>query len=96
MGAPTAVQATRLNRVDQSISLWIGVGVVGSIGVAVLGTRIGAIPRPGNNRWWFDVPGGVSTPAQLGYYAAVILLIGGWIGVGYHARGEGSRSACRG
>jgi len=87
VGAPTAVQATRLNRVDQSISLWIGVGVVGSIGVAVLGTRIGAIPRPGNNRWWFNVPGGVSTPAQLGYYAAVILLISGWIGVGYYARG---------
>ncbi len=87
MGAPTAVQATRLNRVDQSISLWIGVGVVGSIGVAVLGTRIGAIPRSGNNRWWFNVPGGVSTAAHLGYYGAMLLLISGWIGVGYYARG---------
>ncbi len=86
MGAPATVQGTRLNRVDQSINLWIGVGVVGSIGVAVLGTRIGAIPRPGDDRWWFHVPGGVSTPAQLGYYASVILLISGWIGVGFHAR----------
>lgn len=86
MGAPTEVQGARLNRVVQSINLWTGVGVVGSVGVAVLGTRIGAIPRPGDNRWWFHVPGGVSATAQLGFYVSVALLIGGWVGVGYHAR----------
>jgi hypothetical protein len=68
------------------MNLWIGVGTCGSIGVAVLGTRMGAIPRPGDDRWWFHVPGGVSTPASLGFYASVILLIAGWLGVGYHAR----------
>lgn len=88
VGAPTAVQGARLNRVVQSINLWIGAGVVGSIGVAVLGTRIGAIPRPGDTRWWFHVPGGVSAAAQFGFYVSVALLIGGWVGVGYHARGS--------
>ena len=86
MGAPAALRGTRLNRVVQSMNLWIGVGVVGSIGVAVLGTRIGAIPRPGDDRWWFHVPGGVSAPAQLGFYVSLSLLIAGWLGVGYRAR----------
>jgi len=68
------------------MNLWIGVGAAGSIGVAVLGTRIGAIPRPGDDRWWFHVPGGVSPSAQLGFYASLGLLIAGWVGVGYRAR----------
>jgi alpha-1,6-mannosyltransferase len=68
------------------MNFWIGVGTVGSIGLAVLGTRIGAIPRPGDDRWWFHVPGGVSTLASLGFYASVLLLIAGWAGVGFQAR----------
>lgn len=68
------------------MNLWIGVGTVGSIGLAVLGTNIGAIPRPGDNRWWFHVPGGVSIPASLAFYTSVLLLIAGWAGVGFLAR----------
>ena len=86
MGAPTAVHGSRLHQVVRSMNLWIGVGTCGSIGLAVLGTRLGAIPRPSDDRWWFHVPGGVSTPASLGFYASVVLLIAGWVGVGYHAR----------
>ncbi len=86
MGAPTAVHGSRLHQLIRSMNLWIAVGTCGSIGLAVLGTRLGAIPRPGDDRWWFHLPGGVSTPASLGFYASVALLVAGWVGVGYHAR----------
>ncbi len=84
---PTVVYGSRLSRAVQSMNLWIGVGTFGSIGLALVGTSLGAIPRPADDPWWFHVSAGGSTPAHLAFYLSVVLLIAGWIGVGYHARG---------
>jgi hypothetical protein len=64
----------------------MGLGTIGSVGIAVFGTSIGAIPRPGPDRFWFHVTGGGYTPAHLGFYASVSLLVGAWVGVGLKAR----------
>jgi alpha-1,6-mannosyltransferase len=84
---PTVVRGSRLSRAVQSLNLWIGIGTLGSIGLALVGTTLGAIPRPGDDRWWFHVNAGGSTVARLGFYGCVVLLLAGWVGVGYHARG---------
>lgn len=70
----------------RSMNLWIGVGTVGSIGLAIMGTSLGAIPRPGDTGWWFNVRAQVATGSRVGFYSAVVVLIVGWIGVGVHAR----------
>ena len=86
MGAPAAVNRTATSTAVGSINLWTGLGTLGSVGIAVFGTSIGAIPRPGPNRYWFHVSGGGYTPAHLGFYVAVVLLVGAWLGVGLEAR----------
>ena len=73
---------------------WIGLGTLGSVGIAVLGTSIGAIPRPGPDRFWFHVTGGGNTWAHLGFYASVALLLAAWVGVGLEAR-QGRLSVAR-
>ncbi len=83
---PTVENGSRLSRAVQSMNLWIGVGTCGSIGVATLGTSLGAIPQPGDDGWWFQAGAGLSTLAHAGFYLCVGLLIAGWVGVGYHAR----------
>jgi alpha-1,6-mannosyltransferase len=65
----------------------VAVGTGGSIGLALIGTNLGAIPRPGDNRWWFHVPEGSPTLAKLAFYASLALLLAGWLGVGSSARG---------
>jgi alpha-1,6-mannosyltransferase len=62
---------------------WIGLGTLGSIGIAVLGTSIGAIPRP--DAFWFRVAGG-STLVHFGFYLSMAVLVGAWVGVGLEAR----------
>jgi alpha-1,6-mannosyltransferase len=69
-----------------AINLWTGVGTLGSIGIAVLGSSIGAIPRPGADLFWFHVTGGGYWPAHVFFYIAVALLLGAWVGVGLEAR----------
>lgn len=92
MGVPTAVHGSRLSHSPsltqglRSMNLWIGAGTVGSVGLALLGTSLGAIPRPGDTGWWFNLPAGVSTLPKVGFYAAAALLIAGWVGVGVQAR----------
>ncbi len=76
------------------MNLWIGVGTLGSVGIAVLGTSIGAIFRPGPERFWFSVTGGGYTPAHVGFYLSVALLVGAWVGVGLEAR-QGRLSVTR-
>ena len=70
----------------RSMNVWIGVGTLGSIGLAIMGTSLGAIPRPGDTGWWFNVPAQVATLPKVGFYSAVLVLIAGWVGVGVHAR----------
>lgn len=90
---PAAVQAVRLRftvpRPFQSMNLWIGVGTAGSVGLALVGSSLGAIPRPQSAGWWFEMPGGVSTLSKVGFYAAAAVMIFGWLGVGVHARAGG-------
>ena len=95
MGAPAAVNRTAPSTAVGSMNLWIGLGTLGSIGIAVLGTSIGAIPRPGPDRFWFHVTGGGYTPAHLGFYLSIALLVGAWVGVGFEAhRGRLSVVRC--
>ena len=86
MGAPAAVNRTATSAAVRAINLWIGLGTIGSVGIAVFGTSIGAIPRPGPDRFWLHVTGGGYTPAHVGFYVAVALLVGAWLGVGLEAR----------
>jgi alpha-1,6-mannosyltransferase len=83
---PTAERGSRLHQAVQSIHLWIVVGTCGSVGMVLIGTSLGSVIRPGNPRWWFQIPEGPATVARLGFYASVAVLIIGWLGVGYHAR----------
>jgi hypothetical protein len=83
---PTVVRGPRLHHAVRSLSLWIGIGTCGSIGMAMIGTTLGAIPQPGDTGWWFHVSAGGSALAHVGFYASVVLLIAGWLGVGLHAR----------
>jgi hypothetical protein len=72
-----------------SINLWTGLGALGSAGIAVFGTSIGAVPRPGPDRYWVHFSGVGSTPLHVGFYAGVLLLLGAWVGIGLHARRGG-------
>jgi alpha-1,6-mannosyltransferase len=83
---PTAIYGSRLSQSRQSMTLWIGVGTVGSVALALIGSSLGAIPRPSGTGWWFTLPGGVSTVSHLAFYAAIVVLIIGWLGVGLQAR----------
>src|ERR1700758_4472605 len=62
------------------------VGSLGSAGIAVFGTSIGAVPRPGPDRYWVHFTGVGSTLIHLGFYAAVLMLLGAWVAVGLEAR----------
>ena len=86
MGAPATVNRAAPTTAVGSMNLWIGLGTLGSIGIAVLGTSIGAIPRPNPDQFWFHVTGGGNTSAHLGFYVSVALLVGSWVGVGLQAR----------
>jgi alpha-1,6-mannosyltransferase len=68
------------------IQLWIAVGVLGSIGMVASGSAIGSIPHPATDRWWFTVSTGTGLSAHVAFYASVIVLLAGWLGVGAHAR----------
>jgi hypothetical protein len=65
---------------------WVAVGTVGAVGLAMVGTTLGAIPEPGDTGWWFSVPAGSSLPAHVAFYVATALLVAGWVGVGVGAR----------
>jgi hypothetical protein len=50
--------------------------------MALFGTSIGALPRPGSDPWWFNAHSGGWFASHLGFYVSVGLLLVGWIGVG--------------
>ncbi len=72
-----------------SINVWAALGALGSAGIAVFGTSIGAVPRPGPDRYWDHFAGVGSTLIHLGFYAAVLMLLGAWVAVGLEARRGG-------
>jgi hypothetical protein len=76
---------TPVRRSVGPIQLWIGVGVVGSVGMVLSGSGIGSIPHPAGDRWWFTVPIGTGVGAHVAFYASVVVLLAGWVGVGAHA-----------
>lgn len=78
--------ATRRPMVRQSSWTWAVVGAVGSIGLALIGSSVGAIPDPGHALWWFSLPPGRSPALTIAFYGAAGLLIAAWIGVGFEAR----------
>jgi alpha-1,6-mannosyltransferase len=61
-------------------------GAIGSVGVALAGAAVGAIPRPHSYRWWLHVNGLTYDSGHLVLYAGVALLTLAWVGVGAHAR----------
>jgi len=83
---PTAVHGTRPDQASRSMVSWIALGTLGAIGLALIGTSLGAIPRPGDTGWWFHVPEGGSALAKSGFYLSVVALIAAWVGVGLQAR----------
>ena len=81
----TAVR-TRVDRGAIALGWWIGLGTVGSLGIALTSSTIGSIPRPHGYRWWFDVSTGRDLVAHGLFYGSVAVLTLAWIGVGLHAR----------
>lgn len=69
----------------QVLAPWIALGFVGSMGLAIAGTRVGAVPEAVRSSWWFTLP--LGTPAMSAIFtASIVLLVVGWLGVGIQAR----------
>jgi hypothetical protein len=68
------------------MNVWTGLGALGSVAIAVFGTNIGAVPRPGPDRYWVHFTGVGSTLLHLGFYAGVGMLLVAWVAVGLEAR----------
>ena len=68
--------------------LAIGLGLVGSMGLALFGTVVGALASPASSPWWFSVSLS-HTAAIVGFYASLGLFAGGWAWLGVMAhRGQ--------
>ena len=65
---------------------WVALGAIGSVGLAVAGTDVGALPRPASYRWWFHVPLGGYVVAHVVLYGAMAALGVAWLGLGALAR----------
>lgn len=64
----------------------IALGTIGSTALVVIGSSIGAAIHPGVDRWWFNPHLLHGWGAEVGFYAAVALLLVGWIWLGVAAR----------
>ncbi|HET9090479.1 MAG TPA: polyprenol phosphomannose-dependent alpha 1,6 mannosyltransferase MptB [Acidimicrobiales bacterium] len=73
---------------------WVALGTIGSLGLALAGSDVGAVPRPTSYRWWFRVPLGGYGGAHAVLYAAMAALGLAWLGLGMIAR-RGSLSRSR-
>jgi hypothetical protein len=90
VGTPTIVHGEQTDRQPErlpahGLAVWIAVGVCGSLGMVLTGTRIGSVPPPGHSLWWFTIPSGGAPLVSVGFYVSVALLILGWLGVGREA-----------
>ena len=72
---------------------WVVLGTVGSVGLALAASDVGAVPRPATYRWWFHVPLGGYGGAHVVLYTAMAVLALAWLALGVLARRGGlSRS----
>ncbi len=84
-GVETSPATTTVAKNVGPIQLWIGLGVLGSIGMVLSGSGIGSVPEPATDKWWFTVPVGTGLGAHMAFYASLVVLLAGWAGVGAHA-----------
>ncbi len=68
-----------------TLGIWLGVGAIGSITMAVFGTVVGALPSAGASGWWFHLSTARSW-SNIAFYLGAALLAAGWLGVGTFAR----------
>jgi len=64
------------------LSAWGAVGFAGYVGLALAGTRLGALPDPVHGRWWFTLPAGHHDLYLLVFYLSMAAAVAGWLGVG--------------
>jgi alpha-1,6-mannosyltransferase len=68
--------------------LAIGLGLLGSVGLALFGTVVGALTSPTSSPWWFSISLSHRS-AIVGFYASLGLFAGGWAWLGLSAhRGQ--------
>lgn len=71
---------------DRTMALWMALGTLGALGLAVAGTRLGAV-LAGRSFWWFNLAGGPVSPGlTAAFYGALAVLTVAWVGVGVGAR----------
>ena len=61
---------------------WTALGVVAGVGMVLTGTRIGSVPDPAHILWWLSLPSGGSPYVSIGFYAATVVFIAAWVGLG--------------
>ena len=84
-GVRTSGTSTALGRLVPSPDVSVVVGAVGAIGMVVSASAIGSIPQPASDTWWYTVPVGTGPGAHVAFYAALVLLLAGWAGLGHTA-----------
>ena len=91
-GAGTDAPAGRVRPRPSPFVTWVALGTAGALGLALFGSRVGALPVEG--RWWFSLPGGRIADG-IPFYVSVAVLTAAWLGLGRQARrgGLGSRRA---
>ena len=75
-------------RLNERKQLFLSAGIAGFLGtclLALFGTTIGALPRPGTKTWYFTLHGGAGLGAHIGFYSGGALLLIGWVGIGFIA-----------
>ena len=90
MGTPTIVDRVQIDRLTEgrsarSMNVWIALGVIGVLGMVCTGTRIGSVPEPAGQHWWFTIPSGRAPLTSIGFYVSVAVLVVAWLGVGREA-----------
>ena len=82
----------RISRQPTLKSLGLGLGLAGSLLLALFGTVVGALALPNDGlqgttkAWWFELHCSHST-AVVGFYCGLGLLVLGWLVLGAVARG---------
>jgi alpha-1,6-mannosyltransferase len=82
---PTTALRARLS--DTPWWSWASLGTLGSVGLALAGSDVGALPRPASYGWWFHVALAGYGGAHAVLYLAMALLGVAWLGLGALARG---------
>ncbi len=81
----TNVTGSRKVHTVWPLHLWVAIGLFGAFGLALVGTSLGALPRPDMPSWWFNVSMGNAAITHIAFYLSIALMLVGWGGVGLHA-----------